>query len=148
MFIIVYENFVTIPFHIWRNSFACYVLFSFIIWLDIYCYIHELYIVSIFLSLRDTWKEHFFPRNLIGLSAEPFLLYPTHYTGEPYYISDTEDSVIIDKGQVQNKIDEMNLSGDAKMAKPEADGKKINDASVLEAGKDELWLKYGYECIL
>ena len=30
-----------------------------------------------------------------GLSFEPLLLYPTHYTGEPGYITDTENSEII-----------------------------------------------------
>ncbi|CAB3365137.1 Hypothetical predicted protein [Cloeon dipterum] len=38
------------------------------------------------------WKEHFEPRDLVALSAQPLLLYPTHYTGEPGYVSDTEDS--------------------------------------------------------
>ena len=34
------------------------------------------------------------------MSAEPFLVYPTHYHGEPNYFSDTEDSIVIDKGEV------------------------------------------------
>ena len=38
---------------------------------------------------------YFSPRNLVGISAEPLLVYPTHYTGEPNYVSDTEDSNII-----------------------------------------------------
>lgn len=29
------------------------------------------------------------------MSVEPLLVYPTHYTGEPDYISDTEDSTLI-----------------------------------------------------
>ena len=29
-------------------------------------------------------------RNLVALSANPLLLYPTHYVGEAGYISDTE----------------------------------------------------------
>jgi hypothetical protein len=33
---------------------------------------------------------------MIGLSAEPLLVYPTHYTGEPGYITDTEESAVID----------------------------------------------------
>ena len=44
----------------------------------------------------DEWKDNFEPRDLVGLSAEPLLVYPTHYTGENNYISDTEDSEIID----------------------------------------------------
>ena len=31
-----------------------------------------------------------------GLSVEPLLVYPTHYTGEQGYISDTEGTSIID----------------------------------------------------
>ncbi|XP_076436373.1 procollagen galactosyltransferase 2-like [Babylonia areolata] len=56
---------------------------------------------------EDIWKLQFEPRNLLALSADPFLVYPTHYTGEPNYISDTEDSVAIDK------------AGEAKMTKEE-----------------------------
>lgn len=50
-------------------------------------------------SIREKWKVKFSPRNLMSLSSEPFLLFPTHYTGEQHYISDTEDSVTIDKGE-------------------------------------------------
>ena len=39
---------------------------------------------------------HFERRNLKAFSAEPLLVYPTHYTGEPGYISDTETSTIWD----------------------------------------------------
>ncbi|XP_069121239.1 procollagen galactosyltransferase 1-like isoform X1 [Argopecten irradians] len=42
-----------------------------------------------------SWKEQFSPRDMIGLSAYPFLVFPTHYTGEQSYFSDTEDSVTI-----------------------------------------------------
>ncbi|XP_059470309.1 glycosyltransferase 25 family member [Neocloeon triangulifer] len=38
------------------------------------------------------WKSFFDKRSLVALSAQPLLLYPTHYTGEPGYVSDTEDS--------------------------------------------------------
>ncbi|XP_030371927.1 glycosyltransferase 25 family member [Scaptodrosophila lebanonensis] len=42
---------------------------------------------------NQTWSSAFKDRNLIAFSAAPLLLYPTHYTGETGYISDTEDSV-------------------------------------------------------
>ncbi|XP_077302422.1 glycosyltransferase 25 family member [Arctopsyche grandis] len=42
---------------------------------------------------ESSWSEHFPHRDLIGLSVSPLLVYPTHYTGEDGYISDTEDSV-------------------------------------------------------
>lgn len=44
---------------------------------------------------REEWMANFSPRDLVTLSAEPLLVEPTHYTGEPNYISDTEDSFII-----------------------------------------------------
>ncbi|KAF5402016.1 Collagen beta-1 O-galactosyltransferase [Paragonimus heterotremus] len=43
---------------------------------------------------RD-WLEQFEPRNLIALSAEPLLVEPQRYTGEQYYVSDTEDSEVL-----------------------------------------------------
>ncbi|XP_022122338.2 glycosyltransferase 25 family member [Pieris rapae] len=42
------------------------------------------------------WVEHFPIRDLKALSAAPLLVHPTHYTGEDGYISDTEDSIIMD----------------------------------------------------
>merc|ERR1712168_112119 len=36
--------------------------------------------------------KHFEPRNLEAYSAEPLLLYPSHYVGQENYISDTEKS--------------------------------------------------------
>ena len=32
----------------------------------------------------------------MGVSAEPLLVEPTHYTGEPGYITDTESSEVIE----------------------------------------------------
>ncbi|OWF49716.1 procollagen galactosyltransferase 1-like isoform X2 [Mizuhopecten yessoensis] len=59
------------------------------------------------------WKEQFSPRDIVGLSAYPFLVYPTHYTGEQSYFSDTEDSVTIlgevnsEAVNLHNKKDEL-----------------------------------------
>ncbi|GAB6023776.1 hypothetical protein CHUAL_008529 [Chamberlinius hualienensis] len=39
------------------------------------------------------WKGYFTNRNLKAYSAAPLLVYPTHYTGDKDYISDTEDSI-------------------------------------------------------
>ena len=44
---------------------------------------------------NETWKKHYKNRNLIAYSVHPLLLFPTHYTGEEGYISDTEDTKII-----------------------------------------------------
>ncbi|KAF8565989.1 hypothetical protein P879_01893 [Paragonimus westermani] len=44
---------------------------------------------------QKDWLEQFEPRNLIALSAEPLLVEPQRYTGELYYVSDTEDSKVL-----------------------------------------------------
>lgn len=53
---------------------------------------------------NDTWKLNYDNRNLIAWSVNPLILFPTHYTGEEGYISDTEDSKQID-------IENENLDG-------------------------------------
>lgn len=45
--------------------------------------------------MNDTWKEAFPKRNLVAWSAAPLLLFPTRYTGDEGYLSDTEQSDII-----------------------------------------------------
>ncbi|EEB12010.1 conserved hypothetical protein [Pediculus humanus corporis] len=51
------------------------------------------------------WKKHFPKRDLLAYSAAPLLLYPTHYTGEEGYISDTENSVIVKESQKEIRED-------------------------------------------
>ncbi|XP_065200930.1 glycosyltransferase 25 family member [Planococcus citri] len=53
---------------------------------------------------RDDWKNNFPIRNLIAVSVNPLIIFPIKYTNEEGYVSDTEDSVII---QVEKKIDEL-----------------------------------------
>ncbi|XP_050163566.1 procollagen galactosyltransferase 1-A-like isoform X4 [Myiozetetes cayanensis] len=36
------------------------------------------------------YSRHFSRRDLVAFSAEPLLLFPTHYTGDAGYVSDTE----------------------------------------------------------
>lgn len=43
---------------------------------------------------EEVWKGYYSNRNLRAFSVQPLLVYPTHYTGEENYISDTEDSDI------------------------------------------------------
>ncbi|KAE8619650.1 hypothetical protein XENTR_v10009886 [Xenopus tropicalis] len=45
---------------------------------------------------NSNYSAHFSPRDLLAFSVEPLLLYPTHYTGDEGYISDTETSVLWD----------------------------------------------------
>lgn len=44
---------------------------------------------------NSEWKKPFSNRNLVAWSATPLLLFPTHYTGDQGYLSDTEQSDII-----------------------------------------------------
>lgn len=41
---------------------------------------------------NETWKKAFPNRNLVAWSAAPLILFPTHYTGDDGYFSDTEQS--------------------------------------------------------
>ncbi|VDI31941.1 collagen beta-1,O-galactosyltransferase [Mytilus galloprovincialis] len=72
------------------------------------------------------WKDNFSPRDLVGLSADPLLAHPTHYTGEPNYFSDTEESVVIQADNAEN-----NKMGDVQFKVP------ANEATE-QSSKDEL----------
>ncbi|KAK3768426.1 hypothetical protein RRG08_053418 [Elysia crispata] len=82
------------------------------------------------------WRLQFSPRDLVGLSAEPFLVYPTHYTGEPHYFSDTEDSVVIDKGEEVEKGGDHEMKQDREEVNdtkdPEPDITKIEPEAAVE----------------
>ena len=45
---------------------------------------------------NSTWASFFSPRDLKALSVEPLMVYPTHYTGEMGYVSDTEGTTLIE----------------------------------------------------
>ncbi|KAI7798140.1 procollagen galactosyltransferase 2 [Triplophysa rosa] len=51
------------------------------------------------------FMSNFDPRDLRAFSVEPLLLYPTHYTGQPGYFSDTETSTIWDNDTVNTDWD-------------------------------------------
>ncbi|KAF3844123.1 hypothetical protein F7725_016171 [Dissostichus mawsoni] len=61
--------------------------------------------VDEFLPVMSEYMEHFESRDLRAFSAEPLLVYPTHYTGEMGYISDTETSVVWDNETVRTDWD-------------------------------------------
>lgn len=44
---------------------------------------------------KEEYKSQFNPRNLVAWSTAPLILFPTHYTGDEGYFSDTEQSKII-----------------------------------------------------
>ncbi|XP_016327210.1 procollagen galactosyltransferase 2 [Sinocyclocheilus anshuiensis] len=54
---------------------------------------------------NTAYMSHFDPRDLCAFSVEPLLLYPTHYTGEPGYFSDTETSTIWDDEAISTDWD-------------------------------------------
>ncbi|XP_035279400.1 procollagen galactosyltransferase 2-like isoform X1 [Anguilla anguilla] len=54
---------------------------------------------------NEEYMTHFEPRDLRAFSVEPLLLFPTHYTGEPGYVSDTETSTIWDNEDVSTDWD-------------------------------------------
>ncbi|XP_039286759.1 glycosyltransferase 25 family member isoform X2 [Nilaparvata lugens] len=43
----------------------------------------------------ENWKSYFPKRDVLALSAEPLIIYPTRYLHEEGYVSDTEDSLPI-----------------------------------------------------
>ncbi|XP_053549831.1 procollagen galactosyltransferase 2 isoform X2 [Bombina bombina] len=48
----------------------------------------------------EKYNEYYESRDLKAFSTEPLLIYPTHYTGQPGYVSDTETSTIWDNETV------------------------------------------------
>eukprot|EP00111_Clytia_hemisphaerica_P009761 TCONS_00028618-protein len=61
------------------------------------------YIPIMFDDHPDEWLLKRFPnRNLVGLSADPLLMYPTHYVGDEGYISDTEDTLSFEGESVEH----------------------------------------------
>ena len=47
------------------------------------------------MSYSKHYMYAFEPRNLKAFSAEPLMIYPTHYTGEANYITDTGESCVL-----------------------------------------------------
>ncbi|KAM4695808.1 inactive glycosyltransferase 25 family member 3 [Rhinophrynus dorsalis] len=50
---------------------------------------------------NEEYKRHFVNRNLRVFSVHPLLVYPTHYTGDPSWLSDTETSTLWDNDNVR-----------------------------------------------
>lgn len=78
---------------------------------------------------NESWVNHFKNRNLVAWSAAPLLLYPTHYTGDDGYISDTEDSARIDNF---NKVlnDTSDSSAEKKGDKEQLSSKTLMDSTI------------------
>ncbi|KAM3910974.1 inactive glycosyltransferase 25 family member 3 [Leptodactylus fuscus] len=50
---------------------------------------------------NEEYKSHFPTRDLKVFSVHPLLVYPTHYTGDPSWLSDTETSTLWDDDNVR-----------------------------------------------
>lgn len=55
---------------------------------------------------NESWKSHFTNRKLKAYAFHPPILTPTHYFGEPNYISDTENTKIFEEN---NKTDHLTM---------------------------------------
>ena len=74
-------------------------------------------------------------------SVEPLLLFPTHYTGEPGYFSDTETSTIWDDEAVATDWDRQNAQRGGEQERPVTpgtlDGEDVAPTSA-NSNRDEL----------
>ncbi|XP_029001624.1 procollagen galactosyltransferase 2 [Betta splendens] len=88
------------------------------------------------------YMSHFNPRDLKAFSVEPLLIYPTHYTGEPGYISDTETSTIWDDEAVATDWDRQHARKTAQQGsiRPVAQNSVTGDSPppAARVSRDEL----------
>ncbi|KAK7889683.1 hypothetical protein WMY93_025243 [Mugilogobius chulae] len=88
------------------------------------------------------YMSHFDKRDLKAFSVEPLLIYPTHYTGEPGYISDTETSTIWDDESVATDWDRQHARKTAQQGniRPVAQNTVTGDTPppAARASRDEL----------
>lgn len=79
------------------------------------------------------YKNQFSKRDLVAWSVHPLLMYPTHYTGETGYISDTEDS-----STVEPKEGDTDESSDSAEKKGKKGSFEEHSSSVEEKLPDPL----------
>lgn len=84
-------------------------------------------------SPRSEYKAHFSPRNLRAFSVEPLLIYPTHYTGDDGYVSDTETSVVWNNEHVKTDWDRAKSQ---KMREQQALSREAKNSDVLQSPLD------------
>lgn len=111
------------------------------------CVISEGVIIQFFLSLtsrpdllRSDYMEHFETRDLKAFSAEPLLVFPTHYTGEPGYISDTETSTVWDNEKARTDWDRKRSGKTKEQAEisTEAQNSDVLQSPLDRTARDEL----------
>ena len=89
---------------------------------------------------NSTWAQHFPSEKLRALSVHPLLVFPTHYTGEQGYFSDTEDASIISEsfsGAADSESDGERELGSSEMEGGETKGTNSCDEGLAEC-RDEL----------
>uniref|UniRef100_A0A8C6TIT2 procollagen galactosyltransferase n=1 Tax=Neogobius melanostomus TaxID=47308 RepID=A0A8C6TIT2_9GOBI len=86
------------------------------------------------------YMEHFETRDLKAFSAEPLLVYPTHYTGEDGYVSDTETSTVWDNEKVRTDWDRARAgkTGEQEEISTEAQNSDVLQSSLDSTARDEL----------
>ncbi|KAJ8390358.1 hypothetical protein AAFF_G00107520 [Aldrovandia affinis] len=91
---------------------------------------------------KEEYMVHFEPRDLRAFSVEPLLLFPTHYTGEPGYVSDTETSTIWDNEAMSTDWDQQHAHKMEKQGqiRPAAQNSVTGDTPppAARAARDEL----------
>ncbi|XP_016113223.1 procollagen galactosyltransferase 1-like [Sinocyclocheilus grahami] len=90
-----------------------------------------------FLSHFNIWTER---RDLRAFSAEPLLVYPTHYTGDAGYISDTETSSVWDNETVRTDWDRARSrkSREQEELSSEAQNSDVLQSPLDSTARDEL----------
>lgn len=85
--------------------------------------------------------EQFETRDLKAFSAEPLLVYPTHYTGDQGYISDTETSTVWDNDKVRTDWDRARSgkTGEQAEISTEAQNSDVLQSALDSTARDELW---------
>uniref|UniRef100_A0AAY4DHS7 procollagen galactosyltransferase n=1 Tax=Denticeps clupeoides TaxID=299321 RepID=A0AAY4DHS7_9TELE len=86
------------------------------------------------------YMEQYETRDLKAFSAEPLLVFPTHYTGDPGYISDTETSTMWDNDKRRTDWDRAKSAKARKQAKlrSEAQNSDVFQSEFDHAVHDEL----------
>uniref|UniRef100_A0AAQ4P2M1 procollagen galactosyltransferase n=1 Tax=Gasterosteus aculeatus aculeatus TaxID=481459 RepID=A0AAQ4P2M1_GASAC len=86
------------------------------------------------------YMEQFETRDLKAFSAEPLLVYPTHYTGDQGYISDTETSTVWDNDKVRTDWDRARSgkTGEQAEISTEAQNSDVLQSALDSTARDEL----------
>ncbi|XP_043105716.1 LOW QUALITY PROTEIN: procollagen galactosyltransferase 1-like [Puntigrus tetrazona] len=86
------------------------------------------------------YMDQFEREDLKAFSAEPLLVFPTHYTGEPGYISDTETSTVWDNEKVRTDWDRKRSGKTREQAEisTEAQNSDVLQSPLDRTARDEL----------